>query len=178
MKNQSGALTDVSRIGKRTLRGNTVTLENRSGITTITLSPEGVERWRKTLAGYRQQRSAGNWQRGSGNRKSQRDRTDVRVTGLFATKRDGLFVGTAKGEQFDALIEKLKAAKQAGRGLTFFLWENTFKDGPPFSINVDVEQDQQQNAPAHRGYGARRKIEEDDEPTDDADNSDADNLFS
>ncbi len=39
-------LVRVDRIGKRTLDGNRLTLENRTNYTTITLTDEQAERWR------------------------------------------------------------------------------------------------------------------------------------
>lgn len=106
--------------------------------------------------------------RGKG--RSSGGRSDTRLTGLFKTKRQGLFVGSAKAEQLEALIKKIKEAKTAGKGLAFFLWKNTFGDGPAFSLNVDVEKDQSER-PARR-----KQVEPDPDFEDDIEDEDED-LF-
>lgn len=61
----------------------------------------------------------------------------VRLTGLFVAKsKKGLATGTAKGEELDGLIAKIKEAKASGNGLVFFLWKQ--EGNPPFSLSVDV----------------------------------------
>lgn len=77
----------------------------------------------------------------------------VRLTGLFKTKRPGLFVGTCRAEDLKQLIAKIKAAKEEDKGLTFFVWKNQ-GEGPTLSLSVDVEQER----PART---SRKPIEED-----------------
>jgi hypothetical protein len=74
---------------------------------------------------------------------------------MFRSKRKGLYIGGAKEEQLQLLIDKIKAAKADGRGLTFFLWKNEDEQGPPFSLNVDVDNSDERNA--------RKKVENDDD---------------
>lgn len=87
--------------------------------------------------------------------------TSVRLTGLFRSKRPGLFVGGARDQAFADLIAKVKEAKAAGRGITFFLWRNDptkskNPNGPPFSLSVDVEMERSKQP-------ARKAIEPDDD---------------
>ena len=103
--------------------------------------------------------------RGKGGGKS--DRSDSRLTGLFKTKRRGLYVGGTNDETLDALVKKIKAAKAEGKQLTFFLWKSKFDEGPVFSLNVDVEQDRQARS-------SRKPIEPDD---DEFEESESDDLF-
>lgn len=95
--------------------------------------------------------------------------TSVRLTGLFKTKKPGLYVGSTRAEDLSALIEKIKEAKSKGVGLTFFLWKNEPGKGPLYSLNTDLEQPREQRT----ARPARRPIEPDD---DDAVESD-DSLF-
>ena len=76
-------------------------------------------------------------------RRSNTNRTSVRVTGLFKTKRPGMMIGTARAEDIDKLIEKIKEARGAKKGLTFMLFKNDRGDGPAASLLVDVEQERQ-----------------------------------
>lgn len=134
----------VDRLGVRVLDGDQLTLTNRTNHTTITLPPEAVERWRNYLTRT--------FRRG-GNRKPAKSNT--RITGLFRTKRKGLYIGGAKDEQLKILIEKIKAAKEEGKGLTFFLWKNADEDGPPFTLNVDVDNSDSRSS--------KREIEDEDD---------------
>jgi len=63
------------------------------------------------------------------------------LTGLFASKRSGLYVGTSRPEDIDNLIAKIKEAKAAGKELTFFVWKNDRGPGPAMSLSVDLAQD-------------------------------------
>jgi len=86
--------------------------------------------------------------------------TAARLTGLFGTARNGLFTGTAQAEQLDGLIEKIKAAKKAGQGIVFFLWENDRAQGPRdpvFNLSADVSKPK----PGGNAGPRRRRIEED-----------------
>src|SRR5688572_14487388 len=91
-----------------------------------------------------------NFKRGNSKNKS------ARITGLFRSKRKGLYVGTARPEDIEKLVEKIKAAMRAKKGLTLFLWKNDDADGPAFSLSADVAQD-------FPGGKKRRPIDEDDE---------------
>ncbi len=110
-----------------------------------------------------------NFKRG-GNSKNK----SARITGLFRSKRKGLYVGTARPEDIEKLVEKIKAAMKAKKGLTLFLWKNDDADGPAFSLSADVAQDFPGKG------GKRRPIDEDDEDDDrepvekDDDDEDAD----
>ena len=84
----------------------------------------------------------------------------VRLTGLFLTKRKGLYVGTLDDAKIDELIALIKKAKNAGKEITAFLWKSTFATGPAFSINMDIARDRAESAtPAdwgeESGFGYR-----------------------
>lgn len=100
-----------------------------------------------------------------GKRGSKKPNSGVRLTGLFATKRRGLYTGSvaAGSEQLDGLIAKIKEAKASNKGLSFFLWKSTFEEGPPFSINVDIQQDKPQG---NKKFN-RKPIEDDDDQDED-----------
>lgn len=103
----------------------------------------------------------------------------VRLTGLFKAKRPGLLVGSCKPEDMPKLIEKIKAAMAAKKGLTFFVWSNQ-GPGPAASLSVDVAQDAPQRSASGGGvYGNRPKRDQrsiDDDPFS-GDNQDDNNPF-
>ncbi len=114
----------------------------------------------------------GNQGSGSGNREGK----SVRLTGLFRAKRPGLLVGSLKPEDMNKLIDKIKAAMAEKKGLTFFLWSNNDRNGPPASLSVDVAQDRPQGGARQGGYGSRpqrdnRSIGDDPFPPDGDDNN-------
>lgn len=74
-----------------------------------------------------------------------------RVVGLWATKRSGMFVGTAKAgtkdfkgvtDGLDALISEIKKAKEQGVGITFMLFEveNPQEKSPVFNLLAGPDQ--------------------------------------
>lgn len=103
----------------------------------------------------------------------------VRLTGLFATKRRGLYTGSiaAKSEQLDGLIAKIKEAKAAGKGLSFFLWKSKFEDGPPFSVNVDIQQDAPKGDRPKRRFDPIEEDEGQDEDGNEPEADEEDDLF-
>jgi len=64
---------------------------------------------------------------------------NTNITGLWGTKRDGLWVGTAN--ELDGIIALVKKAKADGQGITFFLWQNTKSDSPVFNLVANVARD-------------------------------------
>lgn len=86
--------------------------------------------------------------------------TSIRLTGLFKTKKPGLFVGSVALKDLDGLIGKIKEAREKKLGLTFFAWKNDptqyTGDGNPPALNltVDVERPREQR-------DARRPIADD-----------------
>ena len=71
--------------------------------------------------------------------KSKNPFNNTTITGLFATKRDNLFVGTV--QDLDALVALVKKARVAEKGITFFLWANDSDDYAPFNLVANVAQD-------------------------------------
>lgn len=67
----------------------------------------------------------------------------TRIAGFFRTKRQGMLVGSCRGEDLDKLIQVIKDAKAQGKGLTFFLFTNPPKNerSPVAGLTVDVERD-------------------------------------
>lgn len=72
-----------------------------------------------------------------GAKKSAFDNT--KITGLWKTKRDGLFVGTVNDLEF--IIALVKKARAAGKGITFFLWQNDQDDFAAYNLVANVAQD-------------------------------------
>lgn len=93
--------------------------------------------------------------------------TSTRITGLFKSAKPGLYIGGAEGEHLDALIAKIKEAKSAGKGITFFLWKTTFDEGPPFSLNVDVAMEKSGGNRSGASGRRRSRIVDEDEEEDD-----------
>jgi len=92
--------------------------------------------------------------------------SSVRLTGLFKTKRNGLYVGSLNAEKIEELVVLIKKALKTEKDLTVFLWKSKYDDGPKFSVNMDLAQDRPQ------GGKRRRPIQEDDDT--DADNEEED----
>lgn len=79
----------------------------------------------------------------------------ARIAGLFKTKRPGMLVGACRGPELETLISKIKEAKAASKGITFFLFSNPPKGerGPVAGLTVDVEQERPQGG----GFQGRPK---------------------
>lgn len=75
----------------------------------------------------------------------------VRLTGLWPSKKDGLFSGKLRPEDIEKLLDKAEEAAKNDAALVFLLWENTDKRGrkdPDFTLQVTVSEDD--------GGGSRR----------------------
>lgn len=70
---------------------------------------------------------------------SQGDGKGVRVTGLFAGKREGLWTGRLRKEDIENLMGLFDSALNSNQLITMFLWEN--QDGPQFSLTANVAQE-------------------------------------
>lgn len=79
----------------------------------------------------------GGFKKGGTAKKNGFDNTNI--TGLWATKKDNLFVGTVN--ELDDLIALVKKAKAAEKGITFFLWYNGDDSYAPFNLVGNVAQD-------------------------------------
>ena len=76
---------------------------------------------------------------------------NVRLTGLWPSKKDGLFSGKLRPEDIEKLQDKVEEAAKNDAALVFLLWENTDKRGrkdPDFTLQVTVSEDE--------GGGSRR----------------------
>jgi len=98
--------------------------------------------------------------------KSKKKGTSLRLTGLFKTKRRGLWVGSVT--ELDEMKAKFKAALAEDKGLVFFLWKNEDEDGPAYTISMDVQQDDD------RPRGKKRRPEPEDDDSDSEPESDED----
>lgn len=67
------------------------------------------------------------------------DGKGVRVTGLFAGKREGLWTGRLRKEDIENLMGLFDSALNSNQLVTMFLWEN--QDGPQFSLTANVAQE-------------------------------------
>lgn len=76
---------------------------------------------------------------GQRNTQSQGDGKGVRVTGLFAGKREGLWTGRLRREDIENLMGLFDNALNSNQLVTMFLWEN--QDGPQFSLTANLAQE-------------------------------------
>lgn len=86
-----------------------------------------------------QQRSQYGARRNSQGPQGSQDGKGVRVTGLFAGKREGLWTGRLRKEDIDNLMGLFDSALNSNQLITMFLWEN--QDGPQFSLTANVAQE-------------------------------------
>lgn len=73
------------------------------------------------------------------NSSSQGDGKGVRVTGLFAGKREGLWTGRLRKEDIEKLMGLFDDALNTNQLVAMFLWEN--QDGPQFSLTANIAQE-------------------------------------
>lgn len=78
-------------------------------------------------------------------RSEERDSKYVRLTGMWPTKKDGLFTGKMRTEDIDKLIEKAEEAEKNDKQLVFFLWENDKKErkDPEFTLQMAIAEEQE-----------------------------------
>ena len=90
---------------------------------------------------------------------AKREFTSVRITGLFQSKKRGLYVGTARPEEVASLRKKLKEAVDQEKGVVFFLFKNTSdeENQPKFNLSADVAQDKP------KGKAKSKPIQDDDD---------------
>jgi hypothetical protein len=100
--------------------------------------------------------------------KSKGNYSGVKATGLFATKRKGLYVGTISPEKVEEVVALIKKALKQERGITAFLWKSKYEDGPKFSLSLDVAQERND-----RGAKPKRKPIEDDDEEEDSDSEES-----
>jgi len=102
--------------------------------------------------------------------KKKKKGTSVRLTGLFKTKRRGLFVGSVT--ELDDMKSKIKQAIADEKGLVFFLWRNDpEEEGPAYTLSMDVSQDE--DRPKKK---QRPEPEDEDEDDDDDEEKDEDDV--
>lgn len=77
------------------------------------------------------------------------ERKALRLTGLFAGKREGLFSGRLRDEDAENLKALIEEAQSSGQQISFFLWEN--QQGPQFSLTANIA------APKSFGGGGFRR---------------------
>src|SRR5258705_4228101 len=128
---------------------NRLRLQNRTNDTTIILSPESVTRWRKYLMAFKF-------------RGKKKKGTSVRLTGMFKTKRRGLWVGSVT--ELEEMKGKIGTAIAEDKGLVFFLWKNEDEDGPAYTLSMDVSQDE--DRPKGKPFKKRKPAEDEDDEQD------------
>ncbi|MGL5934561.1 MAG: hypothetical protein ACRCZI_02945 [Cetobacterium sp.] len=92
---------------------------------------------------------AGNAGNGGGEQKKA-----LRLTGLFAGKREGCFSGKLRQEDAENLAALIQEAISTNQQVIFFLWEN--QQGPQFSLTANVSAPRPTNS-FNRGGGGFRK---------------------
>ncbi len=76
----------------------------------------------------------------------ERDSKYLRLTGLWESKKGGLFTGKLRAEDVEKLIEKCEEADKANSQIVFFLWENDQKRNrkdPDFTLQAAVADEEQ-----------------------------------
>ncbi len=100
------------------------------------------------------------------NKRKDKDSKYVRLTGMWESKKEGLFTGRLRAEDIDKLSEKVEEAKEAGVPLVFFLWQNE-KDSrkdPDFTLQVALgEEEEGGRKPFKKSFKKRDEEEEEDE---------------
>lgn len=71
-----------------------------------------------------------------GNNGGQGERKALRLTGLFAGKREGLYSGRLRDEDAENLKALIEEAQSEGQQISFFLWEN--QGNPQFSLTANI----------------------------------------
>lgn len=72
----------------------------------------------------------------------------LRLTGLFAGKREGCYSGKLRDEDADNLAALIEEAKATNQQVVFFVWEN--QGNPQFSLTANI------SAPFQKGGGFNR----------------------
>lgn len=75
----------------------------------------------------------------------------LRLTGLFAGKRDGCFSGKLRDEDASNLAALIQEAQSAGQQIVFFLWENN--GNPQFSLTANISAPAQKKSWGNKGGG-------------------------
>lgn len=66
----------------------------------------------------------------------------TRITGLFKTKRKGLYVGRMRSEEIKGIRVLLKKAADEGKEVAVFMYKNEVEEGKPlFSLKADIQTD-------------------------------------
>lgn len=77
------------------------------------------------------------------------ERKALRLTGLFAGKREGLFTGRLRDEDAENLKALIEEAQSQGQQISFFLWEN--QGNPQFSLTANIAMPKQFGGGGRRG---------------------------
>jgi hypothetical protein len=90
------------------------------------------------------------------------------LTGLFAAKKRGLFVGST--EEMEPVKDVVKRALAEEKGLVFFLWRNQdAEEGqPPYTLYMDVSQDMESKSQSKRRMIQQPEEEAESEADDDS----------
>lgn len=91
---------------------------------------------RQARQNYSQTRTANTSYGNRSPRGNDGERKALRLTGLFAGKRAGLFSGRLRDEDAENLKALIEEAQSAGQQISFFLWEN--QQGPQFSLTANI----------------------------------------
>lgn len=75
----------------------------------------------------------------------------LRLTGLFAGKRDGCFSGKLRDEDASNLAALIQEAQSTNQQVVFFLWEN--QSGPQFSLTANISAPVQKKSWGNKGGG-------------------------
>lgn len=73
----------------------------------------------------------------------------LRLTGLFAGKREGCFSGKLRPEDAANLADLIQEAQSTNQQIVFFLWEN--QGNPQFSLTANISAPAQKKSWGNRG---------------------------
>lgn len=96
--------------------------------------------------------NGGGFSRGNshGNSGNGGDRKALRLTGLFAGKREGLYSGRLRDEDASNLMTLIEEAQSKGQQISFFLWEN--QGNPQFSLTANIAAQKQFGGGGRGGF--------------------------
>ncbi len=91
----------------------------------------------------------------------------LRLTGLWPSKKDGMFSGKLRPEDVEKLMAKVEEAAENEAPIVFTLWENDKKESrkdPEFSLQCFVGDADEQPRSSRGGGGYRRQERDRDDP--------------
>jgi hypothetical protein len=84
------------------------------------------------------------------------DKKSLRITGFFATKKEGMLVGKIKPDEIEELKALLNSQSAARQGVVFFLFENDRPGTMKFTLFGNIDKSMEQSTSRdNRSIGAK-----------------------